>query len=213
MSEQRVLCVPRRCVENQEPFTPWGSADWLLHAAETGMRWLPRHEAEASTEFIQPIPCALVVGEQKGYYVFRRINEGRADLKARLSLIVGGHIDWEADTPEFPQLVQSTLTREIPKNCVPTSQPRSPQSAWSWTTHRSNHLDTSALCIEVVVNGSVKPLAKEEFSVRSRLIGRQYSTLALRRLRRIFDPWSAIIFCDYLAPSHALDVGRQARLL
>ena len=213
MSEQRVLCVPRRCVENQEPFTPWGSADWLFRTAETGMRWLPRREAEASTEFIQPIPCALVVGEQKGYYVFRRINEGRADLKARLSLIVGGHIDWEADTPEFPQLVLSTLKREISEE-LRTDEPTSITPIGLVVDHTS--LESSrhvGIVHEVVVNGSVKPLAKEEFSVRSRLIGRQHSTLALRRLRRIFDPWSAIIFCDYLAPSHPLDVGRQARLL
>ena len=205
MSEQRVLCVPRRCVENQQSFTPWGSADWLFRTAETGMRWLPRREAEASTEFIQPIPCALVVSEQEKYYVFRHIREVRADLKARFSLIVGGHIDWEADTPEFSQLVRSTLTREISEE-LDINEETSITPIGLVVDHTS--LESSrhvGIVHEVIVSGSVEPSAKGEFSISAKYSGLLYSAFALRRLRRFdpwsarFDPWSAIILRDYVA--------------
>ena len=215
MSEQRVLCVPRRCVENQEPFTPWRSAGWLFRAAKTEMKWLPRHEAEASAEFVQPIPCAFVVGKQEGYYVFRRINKGRADLKARLSLIVGGHIDWEADTPEFPQLVLSTLKREISEE-LSTDGITSIKPIGVVVDHTS--LESSrhiGIVHQLVVSSLFKSLATEEFTRQSSRTGQLCSTFRLRTWHRDleFDPWSSIIFGDYLAPSHALDPGWQPRLL
>ena len=211
MDEQQVLCVERRCVENRRRFTPWRSADWLFQAAEAGMRWLPRSEAEASDEFIQPIPCALVLGEQQdGYYVFRRVKEGRADLSARLSLVVGGHIDWMAGEPEFPQLVRSTLTREISEDLcagAPTSITPIGLVVDHSSVESSRHV---GIVHEVVVSGAVSPVATEEFSLRSQYAGRLCSALDLSTLRTTLDPWSSIIFDDYVAPYHALD--RQGRL-
>jgi len=66
---------------------------------------------------------------------------------------------------------------------------------------------------EVVVKEPVRPLATEEFSLRSSYIGRPYSTSELSARRTEFDPWSSIIFGDYLAPSYALEMGQQPRLL
>ena len=177
------------------------------------MRWLPRGEAEASEEFIQPIPCALVLGENGGYHVFRRIKEGRADLRSRLSLIVGGHIDWEADAPAFPQLVRSTLTREIAEElraCQPTSVTPIGLVVDHTSVESSRHI---GIVHEVVVEGRVCPQATEEFSLRSSYIGRPYSTSELSTRRAELDPWSSIIFGDYLAPSYALEMGQQSRLL
>lgn len=213
MSDQRVLCISRRCVENRQRFTPWRSAGWLFRAAEAGMRWLPRSEAEASDEFIQPIPCALVLGEDDGYYVFRRVKEGRADLSARLSLVVGGHIDWEAEASEFPDLVRSTLTREISEELcaeAPTSITPIGLVVDHTSVESSRHV---GVVHEVVIEGPIRPLATEEFSVWSSYIGRPYSTSELSAHRGELDPWSAIIFGDYLAPSYALDIGAQPRLL
>ena len=210
MSEQQVLCLARRCVEDRQRFTPWRAAGWLFQAAEAGMRWLPRSEAEASDEFVQPIPCALVLGEDDGYYVFRRVKEGRADLRARLSLVVGGHIDWEAEAPEFPDLVRSTLTREISEELyaeAPTSITPIGLVVDHTSLESSRHV---GIVHEVVVNGPVSPVATEEFSLRSQYAGRLCSASDLSTLRTTFDPWSSIIFDDYVAPYHALD--RQGRL-
>ena len=213
MSEQQVLCLARWCVEDRQRFTPWRAADWLFRAAESGMRWLPRSEAEVSDEFIQPIPCALVLGEDDGYYVFRRVKEGRADLSARLSLIVGGHIDWEVEAPEFPDLVRSTLTREISEELraeAPTSITPIGLVVDHTSVESSRHV---GIVHEVVIEGPIRPLATEEFSVSSLYIGRPYSTSQLSAHRGELDPWSTIIFGDYLVPSYALDIGAQPRLL
>lgn len=210
MSEQQVLCLTRRCVEDRRRFTPWQSAGWLFQAAEAGMRWLPRSEAEASDEFVQPIPCALVLGEDDGYYVFRRVKEGRADLSARLSLVVGGHIDWTPDARAFPQLVSWTLAREISEE-LSADEPTSITPIGLVLDHTS--LEASrhvGIVHEVVVNGPVSPVATEEFSLRSQYAGRLCSASDLSTLRATLDPWSSIIFDDYVAPYHALD--RQGRL-
>ena len=72
------------------------------------MTWLPRAEAEASRDFVQPIPCALVLGEHSGLHVFRRIKGGRADLSSRLTLVAGGHIESEPEVNDFSDLVSVT---------------------------------------------------------------------------------------------------------
>ncbi len=213
MNEQRVLCVARWHIENRQRFTPWRSADWLFQAAESEMRWLSRSEAEASDEFIQPIPCALVLDDGGGYYMFRRIKEKRADLRKRLSLIVGGHIDWAPEVPEFQDLVQSTLTREISEElraCQPTSVTPIGLVVDHTSIESSRHV---GIVHEVVVEGLVRARKEEEFSIWSKYSKRPYSTSELSARRTEFDPWSSIIFGDYLAPSYALEMGQQPRLL
>lgn len=213
MDEQVVLCVSRHCLEDWRQFTPWNSADSLLRAAESGMKWLPRSEAEASDDYVQPIPCALILGERDGYYVFRRIREGRADLRSRLSLVIGGHIDWESGSRRFPQLVSSTLTREIAEE-LRTERPSVVRPVGIVVDHRSHESSRHIGVVhEVVVKGPVRPVAAEEFSLRSQDAGRLCSAYELSTLRRRLDPWSSIIFDDYVAPTYAPDIERQGRLL
>ena len=211
MHEQVVLCVSRRSVEDWRRFTPWNSADSLVRAAESGMKWLPRSEAEASDDYVQPIPCALILGEQDGYYVFRRNREGRDDLRSRLSLVIGGHIDWEAGSLQFLQLVSSTLTREIAEE-LRAERASVVRPLGIVVDHRtresSRHI---GLVHEVVANGPVQPMAAEEFSLASQDAGRLCSASELSQLRHRLDPWSSIIFDDYVAPTYAPDIERQAR--
>ena len=177
------------------------------------MRWLPRSEAEASDEFIQPIPCALALDEGGGYYLFLRIKERRADLRKRFSLIVGGHIDWEADAPEFPQLVRSTLTREISEElrvCQLASVTPIGLVVDHTSIESSRHV---GIVHEVVFKGPVRARKAEEFSVWSKHSKHPYSISELSAHRAKLDPWSSIIFGDYLAPSYALEMGQQPRLL
>ena len=176
------------------------------------MKWLPRSEAEASDDYVQPIPCALILGERDGYYVFRRIREGRDDLRSRLSLVIGGHIDWEAGSLQFLQLVSSTLTREIAEE-LRAERASVVRPLGIVVDHRtresSRHI---GLVHEVVANGPVQPMAAEEFSLRSQDAGRLCSASELSKLRRRLDPWSSIIFDDYVAPTHTPDIERQTRL-
>ena len=217
MEDQQVLCLPRSCADNLPRFTPWESAGWLFQAAKAGMRWLPRHEAETSEEFIQPIPCALVLGVDKGYYVFRRIGEGRSDLRARLSLIVGGHIDWEGGTADFSELIEATLTREIQEE-LDAVQAGPARPVGLVVDHASIESSRHVGFVhEVVMTGSVRPMATEEFSATSAYAGRLCDVSELSERLSVkygdLDPWSSIIFGDYIAPAYALDIGRQGKLL
>jgi hypothetical protein len=65
---------------------------------------------------------------------------------------------------------------------------------------------------EVVVEGQIKPRAIEEFSLRSKFAGQLYTPDELSKFRKEFDPWSTILFGDYINPSYSLDVGQQPSL-
>ena len=211
MNDQQVLCLPRTCLTDRLAFTPWDVADWLHRAAEAGMTWMPRAEAETSEEFIQPIPCALVRGEGGGFYVFRRTKEGRADLQSKISMVVGGHIDWEPGTPEFTHLVRTTLLREIAEELAADSpacvepigvvvDDATPQS--------SRHI---GIVHEIVVSGTVHPTATEEFAPHSKYAGLLCDNLQLQSLRERMDPWSSLIFGLHIAP--LWERGYQPHLL
>ena len=211
MAQQQVLCLPRLWLTDRPAFTPWASAEWLIEAADAGMIWLPRHEAESSDEFVQPIPCALVRGMNGGYYVFRRIREGRSDLQSRISMVVGGHIDWEPGNPGFSYLVRSTLLREISEELA-TEPPKCVEPIGvvvdGATPQSSRHI---GIVHEVVVAGVVRPTAAEEFSANSKYAGLLCREPELHSLRKRMDPWSSLVFGLHIASLR--DRGYQPRLL
>ncbi len=209
MHQQQVLCLPRDCIDDRERFTPWDSADWLLDAAESGMTWLPRWEAEMSADFVQPIPCALVLGTDSGFHVFRRVKGGRLDLSDRLTLVVGGHIEPDLGVNDFSGLVTNTLRREIDEELdVTLHRPVNPVGVVIdyASPASSRHI---GIVHEVVAESSVKPLATEEFAPRSKYAGRKCEPGEINSLRSNLDPWSSIIFSAYVASPLALDVGLQ----
>ena len=211
--EQSVLCFPRACIAGCQRFTPWRTATRMIRPAEATMKWLPRWKAEVAVDWIQPIPCALVLGDGQGYHVFRRINQGRADLRRRLSLVVGGHIDWVTGNRDLQSLAMMTLMREIgeelginpPSAATPIGLVVDPSSL-----EASRHI---GIVYEVILAGRVKPRAIEEFSIHSKYSGRLCTLEELCTLRRDLDPWSRIIFGDYINPSYSLEIGQQLNLL
>ena len=211
--EQSVLCLPRSFVAGCGRFTPWETAREALLHAQAHMTWLPRGEAERSEALVQPIPCALVVSEDRFYHVFRRINEGRADLKKRLSLVIGGHIDCGREDSGLCTLAEDTLMREVseeldfgvpPSSTKPVGLVIDPSSLES-----SRHV---AIVYELVIAGKIKPKAAEEFSMRSKYDGKPCAPQELLDLRKELDPWSMIIFGEYINPSYARDLGNQLSL-
>lgn len=95
MTAERVLVFPREAVLTLGPFTPWVSAGLLLDGVGSGLRWVTRYEAENSSSLVQPILCAFVSDGRERYLLLRRGPDGREDLRGRLSLVVGGHVDYE----------------------------------------------------------------------------------------------------------------------
>ena len=211
--EQTVLCLPRVCIADRERFTPWRMAAGVIRLAAEDMQWLPRREAEAADDLIQPIPCALVVGKNHSYHVFRRIAEGRPDLRRRVSLVVGGHIDEPQSQRDIFSLLSSTLKREITEELgihpPEKTKPIGMVVDFS-STEASRHI---GIVHEIEIEGRATPRATEEFSVRSKHVRQLYSAQELFNIRGEFDPWSRIIFGNYLRPSNALEFGNQLCLI
>ena len=208
-----MLCLPRMCIANRERFTPWRAAAGMIREAAAGMKWLPRHEAETADDLVQPIPCAIVIGEKHYYHVFRRIAEGRPDLRKRVSLVVGGHIDESESERDIFSLVSSTLKREITEELgiQPPEKTKPIGMVVDFSsTQASRHI---GIVHEVEIEGRATPQATEEFSVRSKYVRQLYSSQDLFNIRTEFDPWSRIIFGNYLRPSNALEFGHQLCLI
>lgn len=211
MSEQQVLCLPRVCSSDRPGFTPWDAADWLHDSADADMTWIPRAAAERSDDLVQPIPCAVIRGLAGGYYVFRRIRKGRVDLQAKISMIVGGHIDWEPGNLGFAELVQMTLLREIREE-LEAEEPEGTEPIGivvdDASLQSSRHI---GIIHEVVLDGTVRPIAAEEFSRHSRYAGLLCSESELKALIKQMDPWSSIVFYEHIAPMSGIEY--QPRLL
>ena len=211
--DQLVLCFPRSYIVGCERFTPWSRARHMMRSIENGIRWLPRWEAERSEDLMQLIPCTLVLSRQREYHVFRRINRGRQDLRKRISLVVGGHIDQEVGVRTFSSLVESTLMREIAEElgiCPSTAAEPIGLVLDVSSVEASRHI---GIVHEVIADGPIVPKAAEEFSFRSKFIGRYYTPDDLSGLRKQFDPWSLILFGNYINPRYSLEIGQQLSLM
>ena len=164
-------------------------------------------------ELIQPIPCALVLGDGLGYRIFPRIKQGRQDLQKKISLVVGGHIDLTAEHGDFASLITLTLERELMEELgsYPLSQERPIGVVIDFSSpEASRHV---GIVHEVVISGHVKPRASEEFSIGSKDAGKLCNSVELSELHSKLDPWSTIIFADYINPSYGFDVGKQLTFL
>lgn len=211
--QNSILSIPRDSIAYCDRFTPWELADEIMQSAEETMTWIPREEVEQSADWIQLIPCAIILDEHRQYRVFRRASQGRSDLKSRISLIVGGHIDTGTNYSSLHSLVRTTLEREVHEELrIISLSDIKPIGLVldSTSVVASSHL---GVVHEVVVKGHAKAIATEEFSASSRYNGRLYSANGLSKWLNEFDPWSSIVYGDYICPSYALDLGHQGVLV
>ena len=209
---QEILVFPRAALPAGGRFVPWAAAGPVMAAVTAEMTWLPRTVAEQSRDWLQPIPCALIRNEQQEYRVLRRVKQGRPDLSSRISLVVGGHIDRCPNNPGLQTLLATTLAREVDEelglSSLPAVKPVGVVVDDS-SAAASRHI---GFVHEIVIADEFKPLATEEFSTRSKVNGQRYAPAALSRFRKEFDPWSQIIFAEYIAPAYAVDLGIQPSL-
>ena len=110
---QEVLVVPRKIFEGHHSFLDWSFVEGILDELQTSHRWCQRNLAEVSTDWVQPIPCALIADGLGRYCVFRRIKDTRDDLKSKVTLVVGGHVDRLAKFESLRKLLLITLEREL----------------------------------------------------------------------------------------------------
>ena len=213
-NNQEILVFPRKILPTDDRFVPWAVAESVLGSVEESMAWLPREQAEQSADFLQPIPCAIILNHNQEYCILRRVKEGRADLSSKISLVVGGHIDRCPGNHGLSSLLSATLKREVAEelgvNDLSAIKPVGLVMDHS-SVVASRHV---GFVYEIEVAGKVKPLAVEEFSNSSRYSGQWYTAAGLSRFLKEneFDPWSRIIFANHIAPSYSMDIGSQPEL-
>lgn len=211
---REVLVFPRSCIEGYDGFVGWTDARSIIRKVEKRAKWLRRDQAEKSREWVQAIPCAVIRGPENSYCILRRIRNTTANLRARFSLVVGGHVDRPPSRfhESLSSLLLTTLRRELHEE-VGLQRTRRARPAGlvidSSSVGSSRHI---AFLYEVEVGTGVATRAPEEFSARSKFSGRLFSARELARFRKNFDAWSLILFQQRIEPSRGTDVGRQREL-
>mgnify|MGYP001358457253 CR=1 FL=1 len=218
MNENReILVFPREYIEGYKGLVsfqkmPSREQVCLMQAIEVNRKWLLRDQAEMSVEWVQAIPCTLILNTARQYCVLRRVSTGREDLRARLTLTFGGHVDHvpNDNSMSLASVLKATLLRELQEelgvehnSVVEMKQIGLVIDAAS--IMRSRHI---AFLYETVVNQQgIKPKAREEFKSdgKLKLDGRFFSPAKLVSLQTEFDHWSTIVFEDYLVYAHSLE--------
>lgn len=209
---QKIMVLPRERFHGLDGFVPWARASKLIDYAGDCLSWMPRPDAERSEEWVQPIPCAIFRDSNGRYCVFRQSRQQRSDLSHRVSFIVGGHIDSGWDNMTVRDIFEATVKREVSEEVgVDLDCPLKPVGMVidSSSLTASRHI---GFVYEAIVDKDIKSLAAEEFSVGSKYNGEFFSIESLSRFRSEFDPWSFILFSQYLGGGFSMDIGRQPTL-
>ena len=209
---QNVLVLPRESIHGMDGYMPWSHVGDLLESVTGRLTWMPRADAECSREWVQPIPCAIFRDSSGQYCVFRQARKPRSDLSHKVSFIVGGHIDRSGEGESVSDILEETVKREVSEEVgVDLDSPLEPVGMVidSSSITASRHIGFIYDCL---VDRDIRSQAVEEFSVGSKYNGEFFSIESLSRFRSKFDPWSFILFSQYLGGGFSRDIGRQPML-
>lgn len=210
---QKILVMPRERFHGLDGFVAWSQACKLVESVAERFKWMPRNEAERSAQWVQPIPCAIFRDSNGRYCVFRQAKQQRSDLSHRFSLVIGGHIDTGRDYESIHDVFEETLHREVSEEVgVDLDCPLKPVGMIVDATSimASRHI---GFIYEAVIERDVKSLDSNEFSVRSKYNGQLFTIESLSKLSSKLDPWSYILFHQYLNGGFPMNMGRQSKFL
>lgn len=209
---QVIMVFPRDFIDGIDGFIPWDDAKNLMDSVSKKVIWMPRDDAERSKIWVQPIPCAILRDSLGRYCVFRQIRQQRKDLSSRLSFFVGGHVDHCSIGDDVPSIFYETVRREVREEIgVTLDDTPTPVGVVvdGSSLMASRHI---GFVYEIRVDSNVKSQSDEEFSTRSKYNGKFLDIADRSRFRGTFDPWSSIVFSQYMEGGFATDVGRQLML-
>ena len=197
---EEVLVLPRRFFDGHHAFLDLPFIEDIMEELEATHRWWERTDAEESLDWVQPIACALVTDSAGLHYVFRRVKNTRDDLKGRVTLVVGGHVEPDAESSSLCELLLATLRREMEEEVgIADFADAKPLGVVidNSTVLSSRHV---GFVYEVVWNLPLVARATDEFSRRSQLNGHLATKEELTIFHSQLDPWSRLIFEDRIRP-------------
>jgi len=195
----QILVFHRKDLPRAARFVPAGDLDRLLDAASQTARWMTRSTAERSRSWVQPIPCALIRMDDR-YLALRRTRATRSDLRSRVTVLTGGHVDYSHEGGDIRGWLLDTLRRELHEelgirkafDVVPVGVVIDKSSIKS-----SRHI---AFVFEARIEEPVAAQAAEEFVLDSSFSGVFLNRGHLLNFESRFDPWSKIICDAYISP-------------
>ena len=192
-----MLTFPRECAQSAGAFTPWREAGPVIERIAANMLWTPRPEAEASPDLMQVIPCTTVRDPRGRYHTFLRVRGARSDLRDRVSLVIGGHVERSpAGQEDLERLVAATLAREVREELEARPPDRTARVALVTDPEGLDAARHMAFVHESVFTGPVAPRPGGEFQkTRARI---PVSARKLARLRDSMDPWSRTILDGHI---------------
>ena len=198
-----IATAPLEVLGDFHGFIPWESGKEIFGALFENIVWIDRDKAEESNELFQPIPCAILHDESGNYIVQERIDEARHDMRGRIALTYGGHIDAEdADgAPNLEALSLFTLHRELKEELGIRNVKQVDPIGMIVCTYSPEARRHVALLYRFVITESVSTYATEEFKTDSEHNGDPKSVEELQSLRGVMDPWSRIVLDGYILPN------------
>lgn len=209
-SSQDVLVVPRETVSELKGFAAWPEICPATKAALSRTRaWMPRREAEKSSDMVQLIPCAVVRDGAGNYNVSRRKADARKDISRKITLLYGGHAERVEGCDDLADILKENLRRELEEEISLTRADMDGDNMEIVgavndlaSVKSSRHL---AVVFNVqVANGSVSVRADEEFAPKSKYRGEFMDVAQMVELQsnkqNRFDPWSKLLFEDWIRP-------------
>ena len=204
-----VLVFPRSIFEGVFSLLFWDAIQDQVNAIESSFSWLERPQAEISDEWVQAIPCALIRDDDGRCCVLKRTNhESRDDLRAKLSLIVGGHIDEKLESISFRGAVTGNLIRELEEE-VGIFAKENPSPIGVIIDASSNTASRHVAFIHETTANHVSVDAPEEFMLRSKYSGVFMDGIQLTEKIDDFDPWSRLLIEEYVCRDELVPRPRQ----
>lgn len=212
MQEQRVLVFPRRIFDDYYSLVPWDKIQDELQEIEESYSWLDRPEAERDTDWVQPIPCAFIRDYDGRFCVLRRVKHTRKDLRGKVSLIVGGHVDGSYGQGSFGNVLLTNLTRELDEELA-IVHVESLRPVGVIVDNSSITASRHIAFVHEITAQHIVPRAPEEFTNRSKLTGRFLPADQLVQLRKVMDPWSRLLVEEFIRPNGIRMEPRQRSFL
>ena len=212
MESDQVLVFPRRIFDDCFSLVRWDSIQDKLSEIQNSYSWLVRSHAEQANEWVQPIPCAFIRDHSGRYCVLRRVKNDRDDLNAKISLIVGGHIDESHGQMTFNEVLSSNLKRELDEE-VGVSTIEEPRPVGVIVDNSSIRASRHVAFLHEITADRVYPRAKEEFATKSIYTGQFLFADQLKKLHGQFDPWSRLLIEDYIFQRQVRPQPRQRSFL
>ena len=207
MEASQVLVFPRVVFGDVFTLLLWDSIQEQIVEIEKTFAWLDRPDAERSHDWVQAIPCAFIRDTEGKFCVLRRVRDSRNDLRNKLSLVVGGHIDEPCDDNSFRTTMSLNLMRELEEEIgiLPSETPR---PVGVVIDDSSIEASRHVAFLHEMVSERVFPKASEEFAMRSKYSGAFMPASRIEEMRHRFDPWSKLLIEEYICRG---DVHRQPR--